>query len=105
MILEAMNVESTIDRDGCAGGEVKQSGRNGNDCPADIFGLSPAPNRCEAFGDQFVVFLLHGPCHISLDDSGLNLIDGDVVFRESIREQSGHHREARFRYAVLTACH
>ena len=81
---ESMHVESAVNRDCCAGCEVEISESNGGYGFADVFGLSPPADGGQAIGDQMVVFFFYGSCHVGLDDSRLDFIDGDAVFCEPV---------------------
>src|SRR4029078_4011099 len=82
--------------------EELAAGEHG-DGGCDVFGLAPAADGREAFGDELVVLFLDGGGHVAGDDAGADFIDVDFVLGQAVGEEPGHHLHGGFGHAVVGA--
>ena len=101
MGLESAQVESAVEVDDVAGAEGEVSPADGFGSEADIFGFSPAFLWDEAFGDQFVVFILHAGRHIGCHHAGAKFDNLNAVGGESGGPELGGHGESGLGDAVF----
>src|SRR5437870_1985582 len=101
--LEPAQMKSSVHVDDLTSAERKRIARDRHDGSGYVVGLAPAPDGCEAFGDEAVVFRAHRSSHIRFNDPRPELEDLDVVLGQAIGEELGHHGQARLGDAVLPA--
>ena len=101
MGLESAQVESSVEVDDIASAEGEVSPADGFRSEANVFGFAPAFLWDEAFGDQFVVFILHAGRHIGRHHAGAKFDNLNAVGGESGGPELGGHGESGLGDAVF----
>src|SRR5689334_880333 len=98
--LKSRDGKAAIDSNGLAGGIRQAALSHQADCRCDI-GRNPPAFRRNAFGDEHVVFLFHGPSHFGVYDARTDFINSDSFSGESDSKKLRCHARGTFGNAVL----